>query len=197
VSISDHIETARLTLRPWHPDDALELAPLLKANFAHLEPWIPSAVSTPAPVAELRDRLAGFAADFAAERSFRFAMRSRGDGELLGELDLFSRNADGRVPLSSGDRAEIGYWLRVDRTGRGLVTEGVRALIGVARAVSAFAEVEIRCDAANVPSAAIPARLGFRLAESPADDDASQLWTMSLRDVSPASRSHSTAAGSE
>jgi RimJ/RimL family protein N-acetyltransferase len=190
VSIPHLIETARLTLRPWHPDDAAELAPILEANFAHLGPWIPPAVSTPAAVDVLRVRLTNFAADFAAERSFRFAMRGRENGELLGELDLFSRNADGRVVLSSGDRAEIGYWLRADRTGRGLVIDGVRALIEIARAVPAFAHIEIRCDAANAPSAAIPTRLGFHLSKSDSNPDGgSQVWTMSLRDASAAGRS--------
>ncbi len=185
VSIPQQLETARRFLRPWCEGDAEQLAPILEANVAHLGPWIPARVSTPATVPALRERLSGFATDFADERFFRYAMFSLDDGTLLGEADLFPRNASGRALLREGDRAEIGYWLRADRTGQGLVTEGVRALIAVAGAHSAFTHLEIRCDAANAPSVAIPTKLGFRLAQT-IDEGASQLqvWTMPLRDPS-------------
>jgi RimJ/RimL family protein N-acetyltransferase len=57
---------------------------------------------------------------------------------------------------------EIGYWLRADATGSGRATEAVRAALAVARALPRLRRVEIRCDARNVRSAALPARLGFR-----------------------------------
>ena len=183
MSVPTELRTARLRLRPWHPDDAVQLEPILRANHAHLGPWIPPAVSTPAAHHALAERLAGFAADFAAGRSWRYAVFSDDDGELLGELDLFSRDATSRVPFANADRAEIGYWLRADRTGLGYATEGTRAMIDVASHVPVFTAIEIRCDARNARSAAVPARLGFRRMETALATDPEEhleVWTLSL-----------------
>lgn len=165
LSAPTALRTARLHLRPWRAEDADQLEPILRTNHGHLAPWIPAAVATPVQRSQLAERLAGFAEDFAASRAWRYAVFNAADGELLGELDLFARNASGRVPLGDADRAEIGYWLRADRTGFGYATEGARAMIDVAKTIPAFALVEIRCDARNARSAAVPARLGFHRAE--------------------------------
>src|SRR5262249_14844073 len=108
--------------------------------------------------------LAAFGSEFEADREWRFAMLTSDERTLVGEIDLFPRSATGRVPFVDADRAEIGYWLRADETGRGLVTEAVRAIVGVATRTGRFTHLEIRCDARNAPSAAVPKRLGFQLA---------------------------------
>jgi RimJ/RimL family protein N-acetyltransferase len=123
-------------------------------------------IATPAPIPVLAERLAGFGADFAADREWRYGMFTLDGQRVLGEVSLFSRAERGRVPLAEADRAEIGYWLRSDETGRGLVTEAARAVLDVARTVPQFGQVEIRCDARNAASAAVPPRLGFVLAET-------------------------------
>jgi RimJ/RimL family protein N-acetyltransferase len=155
-------------LRPWRADDATALQPILEANHAHLGPWIPVRVSTPAPVPELEARLAGFAADFAANRDWRYGIFTPA-GEILGEAGLYPRTEDTRVAYPDADRVELGYWLRKDMTGRGVVTEAARALLTVAEALPHISCVEIRCDERNAPSAAVPQRLGFVLASTIAD----------------------------
>ena len=181
--------TPRLLLRPWRADDADALHPLLVANYERLAPWIPPRVATPAPVPALAERLSGFAAEFDADREWRFAMLTPDETRLIGEIDLFPRSASGRVHVSDADRAEIGYWIRADESGRGFVTEAARAMIDVARQVDRFAHVEIRCDARNAPSAAVPKRLGFRLSETIEEPPARaeqhsvqlQIWTSIVR----------------
>lgn len=162
MSIPSELRTPRLLLRPWRPEDAEQLAPILVRDNDHLAPWIPAAVATPASGPQLAERLSAFAADFAAARSWRFALLDVASNELLGEIDLFPRNATGRVPLAEADRAEVGYWLRSDRTGNGFVTEAVQAVIDAATCVGRFSHIEIRCDVRNARSAAVPARIGFR-----------------------------------
>jgi len=157
------ILTVRLLLRPWRAEDAGALAPVLEANRDHLAPWIPARVATPAAVPVLAERLAGFAADFTADREWRFGMFTLREGKLLGEVGLFPRAATGRVPFAEADRVELGYWLRGDETGRGFVTEGARAVLTVASHIPRFSRAEIRCDSRNAPSAAVPPRLGFTL----------------------------------
>lgn len=176
------LRTERLLLRPWRPDDAVALEPILVSNYGHLGPWIPAQVADPAPVDALRERLARFAAEFQADIKWRLGIFSIEDGTLLGEVDLFARNAVERVPYSESDRAEVGYWIRSDLTGKGYVTEAVLAVIAAAARMSRFSTVEIRCDAANHASNAIPRRLGFTLAavEPRTNLKASQVWTSDL-----------------
>ena len=182
--IPTEIRTERLMLRPWRSDDAEALHPILVANFEHLGPWIPPRVATPVPPEALAERLAGFATEFKAGREWRFAMRTLDESMLLGEIDLFPRSTAGRVHVADADRVEVGYWIRADRTGRGFVTEAVRAMLGVARGLDRFVHAEIRCDAQNAPSAAIPQRLGFGLAttieEPPGGGVHLQVWTLTL-----------------
>ncbi len=183
------IRTERLSLRPWRAEDAEALHAILVANYEHLAPWIPPRVATPAIVPLLAERLAAFGAEFEADREWRFAMLTSDERTILGEVDLFPRSAAGRVALPDADRAEIGYWIRADETGRGLVTEAVLAIIDVARQTGRFTHLEIRCDARNAPSAAVPKRLGFALATTIAEPPTSsqdpdvqlQIWTLDAR----------------
>lgn len=172
MPIPPELHTSRLYLRPWRADDAQSLLPILETNWEHLSPWIPARIATLAPVPQLAERLAGFGADFTAHREWRYGMFTRDGSRTLGEISLFPRAATGRVPFAHADRAEIGYWLRKDDTGRGYVSEGVRAVLDAAASVARFAHVEIRCDARNAASAAIPRRLGFVLAETIAESPA-------------------------
>jgi RimJ/RimL family protein N-acetyltransferase len=183
------IHTSRLRLRSWVEADAEALQAVLEANRAHLTPWIPARVVEPAPVEVLTARLAGFAEAFSADREWRYAMlRTTGDA-VLGEISLFPRAAAGRVGIDEADRAEIGYWLRVDATGRGLATEAAQAMVDLAATLPRVRHVEIRCDARNAASAAVPRRLGFTLTDTvevppvvaDADTVALQVWTRPLR----------------
>ncbi len=165
------------------------MLPILEANRAHIGPWIPARVAEPAPVAELADRLAGFAAAFAEGREWRYGMFALDDGRMLGELSLFPRANGVRVPIEHADHIEIGYWLRADTTGQGLATEAAAAGLNVATRIPRLTRIEIRCDARNIASAAVPRRLGFVLAETVAPPtsapgeppSALQIWTYALR----------------
>ena len=108
MPVPPELRTAHLLLRPWRPDDAARLLPVLEANHAHLGPWIPARVADPAPLADLAERLAGFAADFAAGRGWRYALMTPDGGDVLGEISLFPRAEAGRVPYPEADRIEIG-----------------------------------------------------------------------------------------
>jgi RimJ/RimL family protein N-acetyltransferase len=174
-----------VVLHAWRPEHAAALAPLLERNQDHIAAWIPKRVSTPAPVSELARRLEEFAAEFDADQQWRYGLFTADGNELLGEVDLFPRDASARVQFNDADRVEAGYWLRGDMTGRGYITEAVRAALGVAAGISRFQIAEIRCDARNAASAAVPGRLGFTLSETVARDDGSELqvWTAPLQNL--------------
>jgi RimJ/RimL family protein N-acetyltransferase len=167
------IRTARLALQRWHPDDAAALQPILEANTAHLGPWIPAHIAAPALLPQLLERLGRFAIAFDEQREWRYAIFSIEQGMLLGEASLFPRSAAGRVAWPEANEIEIGYWIRHDATGQGFATEAAQALLDAALSLRAVRCVTIRCDERNVASAAIPRRLGFRLAET---SDSLQIW---------------------
>jgi ribosomal-protein-serine acetyltransferase len=153
--------TERLLFRPWRADDAEQLLPVLEANRARLGAWLPPRVAAPVPLPELRERLAGFGAGYVGTREWRIALFTPDGTRLLGEVCLFPRNATGRVELAVADHVEIGYWIREEDSGRGLVTEAVRGAMAIAATVPRFDHMVIRCDARNERSAAVPRRLGF------------------------------------
>lgn len=182
MTVPHTLRTDRLLLRPFHADDAAALLPLLEANQDHLSRWIPEHVWRPVPLPELAERLERFAAAFAEDREWRYAVFAADGTTMLGEVDLFPRAATGRVPYAKSNRAEIGYWLRADWSGRGLATEAARAMLEVARGLPRVTQVLIRCDVLNGPSGAVPARLGFALTDTERDDaDVLQVWTFALR----------------
>ena len=78
---------------------------------------------------------------------------------------------------------EIGYWVRVGHLGRGVATAAAGTLTIAALALPEVERVEIRCDAANVRSAAIPPKLGYRLDRirrrpptTPGETDEHMVW---------------------
>ena len=184
----ESILTERLIIRRWVPADAQALSGALETSIEHLKPWIPQRVAEPATVDQLEARLTGFSGEFDAGREWSYAVMLRAAGTLLGGVSLHPRNQDGRVAFAEADRIEIGYWLRTGLTGNGYATEAARAILDVATTLPGMTRVEIRCSIHNVPSAAIPRRLGFQLAESrdgdqqspDAEGDAMMLWQLPL-----------------
>jgi RimJ/RimL family protein N-acetyltransferase len=90
----------------------------------------------------------------------------------LGGGHLSRRAGVSRGALDGADRVEVGYWLRGDAGGNGYATEAAAAAMAIGLALPGIERVEIRCDAANAPSAAIPRRLGFRLSRVIAEPSA-------------------------
>ena len=74
-------------------------------------------------------------------------------GELAGTVGFGVPNRD--------NGAEVGYWLRQDLQGRGIVTRAVEAVISMLIIEMGLHRVVIRAATSNLPSRAIPERLGF------------------------------------
>ncbi len=150
------LDTARLELRRWCADDAVELRALLDANDAHLRPWIPFMEQEPRSLAATRAWLGEIRAAFDAGTAWRYAIRTRADaargGLLVGETMLLAR---GGV-----DTVEAGYWLAAAHCGRGYATEATVPLLPLAFDRLARRRVVLKCDVRNVASQRVADRLG-------------------------------------
>lgn len=147
------ILTERLVLRCWNPDDAAELLAVIDASEIHLMPWMPWVPDRPRTIDGQAQLLRQFRADFDRDEDYIYGIFDRDTSEILGGTGLH---------LRIGPRAaEIGYWLRQDRTGAGLATEATGALTRLGLETHRLTRLEIRCRPENHPSAAVARRLGF------------------------------------
>jgi len=148
------VETSRTLLVPIEVSDGPELWDAVEGSRWHLERWLPWV-----PFNNTRDASSRYAEacalDWDAGRAVRFAIRERKTRELLGVVGL-----DSCVHLHRA--CELGYWLRREATGRGLMTEA--AQVAVDFAFTRMGVHRIRCAAAtdNVASLRVISRLSFR-----------------------------------
>ena len=148
------LQSERLSLHPLEVPDAPEMWAVVEAQRAWLQPWLPWVPYQQNPDSAVRFCEAS-ALDWDHARAVRFAIRERPGGRLLGVVGLES--------LVEMHRAcDLGYWLRRDATGRGLMTEAARVCVDFAfRRVRAH-RVRVAASTQNHTSLAVIARLGFR-----------------------------------
>jgi RimJ/RimL family protein N-acetyltransferase len=143
--------TERLELRCWDPCEAPQLKAAMDANLEHLRAFMPWAHDEPSPVAEVAERLRGFRAGFDRDEQYTYGIWQ--DGEVAGGCGLHPRVGPGAL--------EIGYWIHVERTRRGLATEMASALTRAGFAALGAERVEIHADPRNTASLGIPRKLGY------------------------------------
>lgn len=142
-----------LELRRHRVEDAPAVADGAGASLPALAAWLPWATADAADPARQRARLAQGDRRWDVGTDDDYVIVA--DDRVVGCMGLHPRLGPGAV--------EIGYWLRTDQTGRGLVTACAGALTGVALALAWIERVEIHCDQANERSAGVARRLGYRL----------------------------------
>ena len=158
----EEVHTARLWLRCWRAEDAPLFLRAVEQSLRHLRAWLPWADSEPSDPVEVAERLAGFAAAFRAGENWHYGIFDPGGRQVLGGSGLHPRRGPSVL--------EIGYWIHAHHVRQGYATEAAGALARAAFDVRGIERVEIRCDARNAPSAAVPRRLGFPLVEIIRDD---------------------------
>lgn len=148
-----------VTVRCWQPADAAALHEAVLDSIDHLRPWMPWARSEPLGLDHRRALIDEWIRRWDAGEEHGCAIVV--DGELVGACGLHPRIGPGGL--------EIGYWVRSGRTGAGVATEAVRALVRLAFSLDGIDHVEIHHDVANVASRRVPEKVGFTLAEERAD----------------------------
>lgn len=147
------IQTPRLVIRCWNPEDAPLLADAVTASVQHLRPWMPWAHAEPEELETKVQRLRGFRAKFDADEDYVYAIFTPDGREVVGGTGLHAR--------VGADALEIGYWISVRHVGRGYATEAAAALTRVGFEIHRLERMEIRCDPRNHASASVPRKLGY------------------------------------
>ena len=169
------IETERLVIRCWDPRDVSLLQEAIDTSRDHLRPWMPWVHAEPEQPAIKVERLRRFKTDFDLGADFVYGIFSRDEKRVIGGTGLHTRQGP--------KTREIGYWIRFDSINQGFATESTAALTRIAFEVNHVPRVEIRCNAENAASAAIPRKLSFILEDTAEEDDRETLiWAMRLTD---------------
>lgn len=145
--MTDELLTDRVvTLRPWLEEDAAEIVACLDGD-PEISRWLDQ-VPQPYTLENALTYIGG------SEREQTFAITEAASGRVLGSIGL-GHPQDGV--------SEIGYWIREDARGRGLM---VRALVLVSRAALEREDVErvqLRAAVDNVASRRVAENAGFQL----------------------------------
>lgn len=132
-----------------HLDDVIPMHEAIEASREHLIPFMPWA-RVPLTLDEQRERVETVNAN---ANEFVGTIVSS-SGEILGGAGLHDRNGPNEI--------EIGYWVHVNHTRRGIATETARALMNVAFESDPTIElVRLHVDKGNHASGRVPVRLGF------------------------------------
>ncbi len=141
----------RITLKMLEVSDAEAIFALVDASRAYLRQWLPWVDATQS-VHDTRSFIQCTLDQHAEENGL--ACRITFQGHVAGVIGI------DRIDWTNL-LTEIGYWLRPDYQGRGIMTKSCRALVNYAFAELGLHRVEIRAAPGNVKSLAIPQRLGF------------------------------------
>lgn len=149
--------TARLRLRPPHPDQAEALARFLARNTRHFAPWDPPRPAGLATVEYQRESLPLQAEAFARDACYRWYVELRGAaGVVIAKLEL---SGVARGPHQS---AFFGFAIDHAHEGQGLMREAAEAVIAAAFGPQIqLHRLQAAHQPANLRSAALLQRLGF------------------------------------
>jgi len=148
----DQVGARDVRIRPYTAADAPALFEAIHESMAELLPWMPWCH----PDYSIEEARAWIELTLAGHREatmFDFAI----------EADAGFAGACGINRIDSLNRfANLGYWVRTSRAGRGIVTRAVGQLIDWALANTGLERIEIVAAVANVRSQQVAERVGAR-----------------------------------
>lgn len=167
-------------LRRLSADDAPAVSRAATESLEHLEPWMPWATREGTSLEAQRERLLGPVNAWTSRSGYEYGTFLP-DGRVVGGCGLHRRIGPSAL--------EIGYWVHVDHTRRGIATACAGALSAVGFALRGVERMEIHCDEANLASAAVPPKLGYRLTarvahepEAPGEVGTRLVWVLYRRE---------------
>jgi RimJ/RimL family protein N-acetyltransferase len=150
----ERIELRELVLRRWSDGDAPALTTAVRESFEHLHRWMEWATEPPT-LANMRAFVDRSVREWDSDEEHAYAVFDPSESILIGAIGIHDR-------IGPGGR-EIGYWVHVDHTRRGIASTGAAVVTDMLMSLAGIERVEIHCDQNNTASAAVPASLGYRL----------------------------------
>ena len=147
------IETERLLIRCWSPEDAPVLRAALDESDQHLRPWIPWMKDEPKSLDESATWLRIKRANFDLGKDFWYAIFDKEERTLIGEIGLMTRAGPGAF--------EIGYWINKSCEGKGHASEATAVMIRVAFEIAKVERLEIYCAPEMKPASRSPGKWVF------------------------------------
>jgi RimJ/RimL family protein N-acetyltransferase len=155
AAMPDVLEAGSLALVRSSPEFVDEVLEAVRSSFAELQRWMHWAQTMPTREQQ-REALAEGDTAFDAGTEFGFLFRETATGALVGGGSVHRRVGPGSV--------EIAYWVRSDRHNRGYATRATDVMTDAAFTYLADVDrIEIHMDCANIASARVPEKLGYRL----------------------------------
>ncbi|HSO35661.1 MAG TPA: GNAT family protein [Labilithrix sp.] len=158
-SLTTRLVTARLVLRPPRTGDVTEIRRLLRSNHEHLKPWNPAPPvgEDPSSITEVSKTVLRQRRDWKHGASFVFmvALRDRPE-RLIGKIALNG------VMRGAMHGAYLGYWMAGEQQGKGLVTEGIAAVLDFAFGSAGLHRIQAAIMPRNERSLRVIEKLGFR-----------------------------------
>jgi [ribosomal protein S5]-alanine N-acetyltransferase len=145
-----------LYLRPAQSDDYLAWSSLREGSREFLAPWEPTWPADDLTRGAFRRRLRRQADEIGRDESFPFLIFEQASNTLLGGLTI------GGIRRGVAQTATLGYWMGAPHAGKGHMTRAVAVAVAFAFSTLRLHRLEAACIPANVASAALLERNGFR-----------------------------------
>ncbi|WP_245797170.1 GNAT family N-acetyltransferase [Soonwooa buanensis] len=153
------LKTDRLTMSPYTLDDAPVV--FVQRSSHEVMQYIKRAPYT--DISQAVDFINMNFEQFQNDQSITWALRYEDGGELLGSICLWQFSEDRKT-------AEVGYDLRHELHGKGLMSEAMKAVIDYAFNVLKLNQIEAFTSFKNKSSIALLERFNFELNETRKDD---------------------------
>ncbi len=178
----EEVEHDGVILRRLAVEYAAAVSKAATESLEHLGPWMPWGTPEGTSYETQHERLLGPATLWNSGSGYEYGIFLP-DGTLVGGCGLHRRIGPSAL--------EIGYWVHVDHTRRGIATASAGALTAVGFGLRGIERMEIHCDEANLASAAVPPKLGYRLEsridhppEAPGETGTRLVWVVYRREWS-------------
>jgi RimJ/RimL family protein N-acetyltransferase len=142
ITLDDRV----VALRPWHADDAEAIVACIDGD-PEISRWL-DVVPQPYTLDDARAYIGGL-----GEQAF--AITDSATRVVVGSIGVRWNEL--------GDVGEIGYWLRADARGGGLMTRALVLVSHWALARDGAARLQLRADVENVPSRRVAEKAGYTL----------------------------------
>lgn len=151
------IKTPNLVIRCYHILDAGLMKKSIDESIEHLKPWMPWAWDEPETFEQKVERIKKFRQKYDDNEDYTMGIFNAEETELMGGTGFHKR-----LP---GNAMEIGYWVNVRHTNKGVITETVKALTQAGFEYWKLDLIEIHCDSRNSASARVPEKCGYTMHE--------------------------------